>query len=47
MEIDNENVVQAVVIMDNFNNNFNPITKTLVSFRVQFTKLLFNYVYIL
>ncbi|CAG9091814.1 unnamed protein product [Plutella xylostella] len=29
MEIDNENVVQAVVIMDNFNNNFNPITKTL------------------
>ncbi|XP_030032331.2 translation initiation factor eIF-2B subunit epsilon [Manduca sexta] len=25
MEIDNENVIQAVIIMDTFNNNFNPI----------------------
>lgn len=28
MEINKENVVQAVVIMDTFNNNFSPINKT-------------------
>lgn len=28
MEINKENVVQAVVIMDTFNSNFSPINKT-------------------
>lgn len=28
MDIDKENVVQAVVVMDTFNKNFDPITQT-------------------
>lgn len=28
MEIDKENVVQAVVVMDTFNDHFNPISKS-------------------
>lgn len=37
MDINKENVVQAVVIMDTFNNNFSPINKTkpMVSIRIK------------
>lgn len=36
MEIDKENVVQAVVLMDTFNKNFNPVTKNMVCWIVPF-----------
>lgn len=44
MEIDKENVVQAVVIMDTFNSNFSPISnyKPMVGYFVHLLPKIFS-----